>query len=153
MLDLLRLFTILSVAIYLVPGGAHLFELPSKMSLSHAEYMVVQRIYAGWSLFGVAIIAAFLLTALHTGMVRSNRTAFWFSLAALICLAVTQVIFWTFTYPMNVASNNWTVTPQDFEEARRRWEYSHAVNAVLTLAALAAIIVSVLTDARRSALH
>jgi len=32
---------------------------------------------------------------------------------------------------MNVASNNWTVTPADFEAARRQWEYSHAVSAVL----------------------
>src|SRR5262249_23537988 len=58
------------------------------------------------------------------------------SLAAFLCLAATQGIFWMFTYPMNVASNNWTVTPADFEVARRQWEYSHAVNAVLRKIAL-----------------
>ena len=81
-------------------------------------------------------------------MVRSDRTAFFFSLAAFLCLAATQGIFWTFTYPMNVASNNWTVTPADFEAARRQWEYSHAVNAVLTFVALVTIAASVVTGKR-----
>jgi hypothetical protein len=44
---------------------------------------------------------------------------------------------------MNVESNNWTVTPADFEAARRQWEYSHAVSAVLTFIALVAITTSV----------
>jgi hypothetical protein len=112
--------------------------------------MTVQRIYAGWSLFGIAIIAALLLIALHTAMLRSNRTAFWSSLTALVCIAVTRVIFWTLTYPMNVASNNWMVTPQGFEAARRQWQCSHAVKAVLTFAALVAIIVAGLADVRRN---
>lgn len=108
--------------------------------------MVVQRIYAGWALFGIPIIAALLLTALHTIVVRSNRTPFVLSLSAFIFLILTQAIFWTFTYPMNVATNNWTVMPENFEGARRQWEYSHAVNAVLTFAAFAAITLAVVAD-------
>ena len=96
---------------------------------------LVQKIYAGWSFFGIAVIAALLITLIHTFMVRSDRTAFFLSLASFLCLAATQGIFWMFTYPMNVASTNWTVTPADFESARRQWEYSHAVNAVLTFVA------------------
>ena len=61
------------------------------------------------------------------------------------------MIFWAFTYPMNVASNNWTVTPENFEVARRQWEYSHAVNAVITFIAFVAIISSVLVDKREMA--
>ena len=68
-------------------------------------------------------------------MERSNRTAFWFSLSAFVCLAVTQAIFFTFTYPMNAASSSWTVMPEQFEIARFQWEYSHAVNAGLTFVA------------------
>jgi len=49
---------------------------------------------------------------------------------------------------MNVATNNWTITPQDFEAVRRQWEYSHAVNAVLTFVALVAITFSTLTYKR-----
>jgi hypothetical protein len=52
---------------------------------------------------------------------------------------------------VNIASNNWTVTPADFEAARRQWEYSHAINAVLTLAALLAVTTSVVTCKREAA--
>src|SRR5262245_38034852 len=135
LLESVRLVTIVMVALCLVPAGAHFFELANKMSLSPAEYMTVQKIYAGWSLFGIPIITALLLTLIHTFMVRHHRRAFKLSLSAALCLAVTQLIFWRFTYPINVASNNWTVTPETFETARRQWEYSHAVNAVLTLVA------------------
>jgi hypothetical protein len=148
LLKFFGLIAVVSVAMCLVPGGAHFFELANKMSMSQPEYMTVQKIYAGWSFFGIAVIAALLITLIHTFMVRSDRTAFFLSLAAFLCLAATQGIFWTFTYPMNVASNNWTVTPADFEAARRQWEYSHAVNAVLTFVALVTIAASVVTGKR-----
>ena len=56
------LIAVVSVAICLVPAGAHFFELANKMSMSQPEYMTVQKIYAGWSFFGIAVIAALLLT-------------------------------------------------------------------------------------------
>ena len=120
------------------------------MYLSVPEYMTTQKIYAGWSFFGVAIIAAILFTLTHTLMVRGERAAFFLSLTALLCLGATQVIFWTFTYPMNVVTNNWTINPQDFEAARRQWEYSHAVNAVLTFVALVTITLSTLLYKREN---
>jgi len=119
LLKFVGLLAVVSVAMCLVPAGAHFFELANKMSMSPPEYMTVQKIYAGWSFFGIAVIAALLLTWMHAFMVRSDRTAFLLSLAAFLCLAATQGIFWTFTYPMNVASNNWTLTPEDFEAARQ----------------------------------
>ena len=148
LLKFLGLVAVVSVAMCLVPAGAHFFELANKMSMSEPEYMTVQKIYAGWSFFGIAVIAALLITLIHTFMVRSDWTAFFLSLAAFLCLAATQGIFWMFTYPMNVASTNWTVTPADFESARRQWEYSHAVNAVLTFVALVTITASVVARKR-----
>jgi hypothetical protein len=35
-------------------------------------------------------------------------------------------VFWAFTYPANVATNNWTVVPDTWASLRRQWEYSHA---------------------------
>ena len=145
-----RLLAVISVAVCLIPAGAHFFELVNKMYLSVPEYMTTQKIYAGWSFFGVAIIAAILFTLTHTLMVRAERAAFFLSLTALLCLGATQVIFWTFTYPMNVVTNNWTINPQDFEAARRQWEYSHAVNAVLTFVALVTITLSTLLYKREN---
>jgi hypothetical protein len=140
-----RLFTIVMVALCLVPAGAHFFELTNKMSLSPVAYMTVQKIYAGWSFFGVPIITALLLTSIHAFTMRNDRAAFLMSGTAALCLAATQVVFWMFTYPINVATDNWTVAPETFEAARRQWEYSHAVNAVLTFVAFVAIILSVLS--------
>lgn len=139
-----RLAAIVLIALCLVPAGAHLFEMPHKISMPAGEYMIVQKIYAGWALFGVAILAAILAAIAHTWMVRGTRRAFPASLAALVCLLVTQAIFWTYTYPMNVASRNWTVVPEGFEAARTQWEYSHAVSAVLTFTALVLITWSAL---------
>jgi uncharacterized membrane protein YjjB (DUF3815 family) len=133
---------VILVAICLVPVGAHLFELPHKMALSPPDYMTVQGIYAGWALFGIPIAAALVLTLAHAIAVRADRPALAFSVAAFLCLLAGQAVFWSFTFPINVASSNWTRLPDDFEAARRQWEYSHAVNAALTFIALLAITLS-----------
>ena len=143
---------IVAVGLCLIPAGAHLFELPNKIGLAPEQYMIVQCIYAGWALFGVAIFAALALTLAHAVLVRAAPYAFWLSLAAFACLALTQAIFWTFTYPLNAATANWTAKPADFEAARRQWEYSHAVNALLTFAAFLAMTLSAL-GARREAVR
>lgn len=143
----IQLAAIVMVAVLLVAGGAHLFSLISKMRLSPQDYMIAQRAYDGWSLFAIPIGLALILTIWHTYLVRTDRTAMLLSLVAVMCVVATQVIFWIYTYPMNVASQDWTVMPEGFEAARRQWEYSHAVAAVLELAALIAITLSALLSA------
>lgn len=136
-----------SVAIYLVPEGAHFFEMFSKMRLAPNDYMTVQRIYNGWALFGVVILLALACTlGLAVAMWRDRR-ARWLALAAFAALLGTQAIFWTFIFPMNVLTRNWTEMPGDFEGVRHQWEHAHAVSAALTLFAL----VLVLSDVRPAA--
>jgi hypothetical protein len=137
-----QFLAIMATALYLVPTGAHLFELMHKMALSPAEYMIVQRIYAGWELFGIVIGIALAATLANTIRVRADRRAFAWSLGAFLALAATQGVFWAFTYPVNVATRSWTVSPEPFEAARRQWEYSHAASAVLTFVALVAMVFS-----------
>ena len=81
-----RVLAIVSVALYLVPTGAHLFELAGKMALSPADYMLVQGLYRGWALFGIVIFAALLLTLLHAILRRRERIVLILSLAAFFCL-------------------------------------------------------------------
>ena len=50
--------SIACVALALVPAGAHLAELPHKFRLAAPDYLVVQQLYAGWSLFGVVVSGA-----------------------------------------------------------------------------------------------
>jgi hypothetical protein len=59
-------------------------------------------------------------------------------------MAAVLAVFFTWTYPANQATSNWTAIPPDWEALRTRWEYSHAVNAVITFAALCAITLSAL---------
>ena len=53
------------VALALVPAGAHLAELPHKVRLPARDYLVVQQLYAGRSLFGSVVSGALLSTGVH----------------------------------------------------------------------------------------
>src|SRR6266481_953118 len=105
-LKIVQFLALTLTALALVPSGAHLCALPNKINLVAEQYFIVQNIYRGWSLFGVALIGA--LTA-------------------------------------NLATNNWMMIPDNWEQLRREWEYSHAANAVVTFAALCSVALSVLT--------
>jgi MFS family permease len=110
------------VAIIFVPAGAHLAELLNKIDLPREQYFVVQSI-AGWALFGFPVFAAlFSLLVLVISLRRERRPMIW-ALVAFLCIVATQVVFWTWTYPANVATNNWTAIPENWEALRRQWEY------------------------------
>ena len=98
-----QIVAITSAALCLVPAGAHFFELPNKMALSPSEYMTVQKIYAGWALFGVVLIIAIAATLVTAVLTYDDRTAFLLSLLAFFGIAVTLAIFLLFTYPMNLS--------------------------------------------------
>ncbi|MEZ5843987.1 MAG: hypothetical protein R3D27_09655 [Hyphomicrobiaceae bacterium] len=148
-LRIVQFAAVIAVALYLVPTGAHVFELPAKLSLAPADYMTVQRIYAGWALFGGVIFTALALVLAQAIMLRRSRTAFSLTVLALLALVTTQVIFWQATYPVNVATRNWTAMPEAFEAARRQWEFSHAASAALTFLALAALLGAVFATRSR----
>lgn len=139
---------LLFVALCLIPVGAHFFEMFAKLRLPQTDYMTVQQIYAGWALFGIPILAALLLLALQAVLFWRHPAVRWLTLAALLAMAMTQAIFWRFTYPINVATQNWTRPPTDFEAARLQWEYSHAANAGLTLLALCLLAGAMRASAR-----
>lgn len=144
-LKLMQGALIVMIALYLVPTAAHLFEMGSKMALSPSDYMIVQRIYAGWQTFGTVIGLALALALAQTYLVRSNRRALILSAVALLSLAGALADFLLFTLPVNVATRYWTVMPEPFETARRQWEYSHAAAAVLTFTALIAPLAAMLS--------
>jgi ribose/xylose/arabinose/galactoside ABC-type transport system permease subunit len=121
-----------------------LLELPNKIGLSREEYLTVQQIYRGWALTGVFVFGALLSTATLAIMVRKRPKVFVLTLIALLCIVGTQVVFWTFTYPANQITNNWTVLPENWQELRKQWEYSHAASAGLNLIAVITLILSIL---------
>jgi len=141
---LIQFVAIVSSALYLVPTGAHLFELPHKITMSQADYMTVQRIYAGWQNFGIIVAVAIIATLAQAILARRNMKAFILALVAFVALGTALVTFALFTYPVNVASKFWTTVPEPFEVMRRQWEYSHAASALLTFVALMANVLSAL---------
>ncbi len=133
--------SLLLATLAMMPAAAHALELPNKIGLSGVEYLTVQRLYRGWSFTRLVVVAALLSMLVLLFLLREFPTAFALAWIAFLCLAGTQLVFWTFTQPVNRVTANWTFLPGDWFELRRRWEYSHAASAALNLAALVALIV------------
>lgn len=148
LLDALRIGTVISVAIYLVPEGAHFFEMFNKSKLAPGDYMIVQRIYDGWALFGVVIVLALGCTLLHAIAMWRSPGARRLSLASFASLMGTQAMFWSFIYPMNSLTKNWTAMPDNLEAVRRQWELAHATSAGVTLLAFVLVLCSVILGDR-----
>ena len=133
--------SLLLATLAMMPAAAHALELPNKIGLSGVEYLTVQRLYRGWSFTRLVVVAALVSMLILLFLLREFPTAFALAWVAFLCLAGTQLVFWTFTQPVNRVTANWTFLPGDWFELRRRWEYSHAASAVLNLVALVALIV------------
>src|SRR3546814_17304030 len=58
---------------------------------------------------------------------------------AFLLVTAVLAIFFAGAFPANQETQNWTVIPSDWEELRRQWEYSHAINALLILIAFSAL--------------
>src|SRR5690349_8890295 len=117
---------LLSTAVALGSALAHLFELPNKIGLAKADYFTVQQIYRGWNLLAFVLlveVVSMIAVMLYARSDRSMRIA---ALVALACVVGAQVLFWSFTYPANIATANWTAQPENWVELRNQWEFSHA---------------------------
>jgi hypothetical protein len=142
--SVIQFCAILFTALALVPALAHAMELPNKMRLPRESYLTVQSIYRGWALIGVLVVGALASTFM---LVRSVGSAgFAPALVAFLCIAATQIVFWALTFPVNRNTKNWTEVSGDWQRLRRRWEYSHALSAVLNLVAMVCVALAVVAE-------
>jgi hypothetical protein len=146
--DIAMFMALLSTAVALGGALAHLLELPNKIDLPADQYFIVQSIYRGWNQLGLVLFVELLSILTLIALSSRRNGVFWPALAALLCLMVAQALFWLYTFPANVATANWTVIPQDWEQLRRQWEYSHAAGAILQLGAMIALIVASIARSR-----
>ena len=144
-LRVVQFFAVLLTALAVVPAGAHLFELPNKIDLPPDAYLTVQGVYAGWAWFGIVDLAALVMNVVLAVRLRRQPPAVYFAAVAAVCFVAFFTIFFTWTFPANQATANWTILPDDWSELRQEWEYSHAVNAVLMLIALCSVTLAVIT--------
>lgn len=144
-LRVVQFLVVLVTALALVPAGGHLFELPNKIDLSRDAYQTVQGVYAGWAWLGILDLAALIMNAVLAIRLRRQCLAFSFALTSALCFIVFFAIFFTWTFPSNQATVNWTALPDDWSRLRQKWEYSHAANAVVILIALCAVTLPAIT--------
>jgi hypothetical protein len=141
--DLVSFGAVVFCGLALVPGAAHAMELPNKIHMARDEYLVAQKLYRGWQRVAPLVILALAFTAALAWQARAAGSAVLAaSLIAFLCIAATQAVFWTFTFPVNRATRNWTEAPDGWEALRRNWEYSHAASAALNFVAFVAAVLA-----------
>jgi hypothetical protein len=139
---LIQLLALVLTSLALVPAMAHVLELPNKLAMSRETYLTVQRMYRGWDFLEFIVIGAMITTLIL--VITADDAAFAPALIAFFAIAATQVVFWTFTFPVNRRTENWTLTPEEWEPLRDRWELSHAASAVLNFIALVCVALAIL---------
>ena len=140
--SLAQLLALVLTALALVPEGAHVLQLPNKLPMSRDAYLAVQQVYRGWNRVGVAVLPAVIAT-LWLALIADKATEAPAAIA-FVAMLMTQLVFWSFTFPVNRLTHNWTYAPENWERLRDRWEISHAVNAMLIFIALVCVAVAAL---------
>ena len=140
-------FFIALLATALALGGAlaHLLELPNKIALPADQYFIVQKAYRGWNRLAFLLLVQLASMVAVAYLYRHEPPVRWPSIAGIACLVIAQIIFWTFTFPANSATSNWTIVPENWQQLRSDWEYSHAAGALFQCLAMISLIVAVLS--------
>jgi hypothetical protein len=136
------------VALSIVGPIAHLASLPNKIDVGRDTYFVMQRVYDGWWMLGLAWVGAVCLSGIAAFMSRRERRTMMLWIGACCLMLTTFAIFSVWTAPANRATANWTHVPDDWAVLRRQWELSHAVNAATTFAALCFAALAAMRPAR-----
>jgi hypothetical protein len=145
-----QFLAVVLTALALLPGGAHVMAMPAKIDMPQDPYFVVQQIYRGWALAGAVIFLAIFANFLAAVLTRHSPLKWRLFAAAGLLIAATLAVFFTWTYPANQATGNWTSVPDNWEQLRTEWEYSHAVNAGITFVALLCAVAAALSTGPRS---
>jgi len=146
--DAIFFIALLATALALGAALAHALELPNKINLAKDEYFVVQKAYRGWSQLSYLLVIQLLAMLAVAALSRDEPPVLWPTIMAIVCLIAAQTVFWIFTYPANVVTDNWTAVPAQWEDVRARWEYSHLAGAAFQVMAMSALIVAALARAR-----
>jgi hypothetical protein len=166
MLRVLQIVDVLLVTLAVTPALAHALELPGKMRLGKSAYVAIQPIYyPGFTIAGgLGEAGGILLTFVLLFLTPAGTTAFWLTLAALLCLAAMHGAYWVLTHPVNkfwlegeklhragagffafdpLAGSRVQIRADDWTTLRDRWEYSHVVRAGLASVGLTCLVTAI----------
>jgi len=119
---------------------SHILEIPGKRRMSTEHALAVQKeLYVGYRAPAAAIeVGAILTTLVAMLLVWGEGPEFWLTLAALVALLGTMIVFVLVTDPQNRKILGWKADdlPSDWTRVRARWEASHGLRSALFLAAV-----------------
>ena len=109
-----------------------------------------------YAMFGSSGAVIFVATVIALGLLayfvrEHGRPGFPLALAAAVLFALALVLWWVLVYPVNVELAKWVngPVPADWTEYRARWEWGHAIIALVELIGFAALPWSALTATPR----
>jgi len=153
-LNITRFLSLLFTALIAGVAFCHVLERPNKLTLPASTWLQVQQhLYNEFGpVAGSIEVAAVVSTLALLFLVRKRRIAFMWTLIASVCLVAALTLWFMVVNPVNLLVNNWTIAslPDNWQQARNRWEYGHTIHAVLFAIALVASILAVLSDTTTS---
>jgi len=151
LLRIWRLATIMLTALSVGTVLAHLLEMPAKMTYDGALWLtLLKTLYppAFGTIGAFFEVSAVISAAVLAVLVRYRKRTFGWALSGSLCLIAAHAAFWVWVAPVNAAMLPLTpeTLPPDWMGQRNQWEYTHAARAVLQIAALGALVFSVLVE-------
>ena len=155
----LKIAALFVVAVTMALSLAHALELPGKMRLTREQYLAVQPIYyPGFTYAGacepIAVLALAVLLIVTPGSVQ-----FWLIVGAFVAAALTHILYWTLTAPVNKAwlkdtklssgaqrffgADNTVKNTENWTALRDRWERSHVLRAGSSTTAFVLLAIAV----------
>ena len=150
-----RFAAMMLAALTLGLGFCHLMQLPSRLGWDQYLWVgstVQGGLYAAFGSVGAVIfLATVIVLALNAYFTREHgRPGFRLALIAAVLFAAALVLWWVLVYPVNVELAKWVngPVPSDWTDYRARWEWGHAIIALVELLGFAALVAAVLSDTR-----
>ncbi len=128
-----RFLTIFFSAITLSALIVQLLELRVNINVTKEGCRIVPGIYRRWVWLGIFEIGSAFLTGIWAFKEKEIESTFTYLMISFVCFAVSTVIFFLFTLPVNLTTSDWTQMRQGCDLVRQKWDYSHAINAALYL--------------------
>ena len=146
-MQILRFLTIMLVAASMGMALCHLLEMPVRLEYPVDLWVDVTVLQGTYRLFGPPVGAtiegaAWLGSAILAVFAWRRSDAVALTVAGAILMIAAHAAWWVWVFPANgqLAALSPDNLPSDFDSIRRQWEYTHAVRAVLQIAALGCLV-------------
>jgi Domain of unknown function (DUF1772) len=148
-----RFITIMLASLSMAMAFCHLLEMPPRLGWDASLWVgttVTGNVFGLFGTVGAAIETLAWVAAVVLAYLVRQRAVItrWLTLSGAALYVLAFAAWWAFVFPVNREIATWTpgTQPQDWSAWRAQWEYAHAARAVLQIAGLAALVLSVLVE-------